>query len=48
MKSPAGSKLLARCKIVGTPATGIPRNTLSMKLGLVYVPNSALKIWMQA
>ena len=47
MRSSAGSELLARCKIVGTPAAGIPRNTVSMKLGLAGVPNSALKIWMQ-
>ena len=48
MKSPAGSELLARCTIVGTPAAGIPRKTVSMKPGLAYVPNLALKIWMQA
>src|ERR1700730_6107033 len=48
MKSPAGSELLARCKIVGTPAAGIPRKTVSMKPGLAGVPNLALKIWMQA
>src|SRR5271169_314276 len=44
MKSPVGSELLARCTIVGTPANGIPRNTLSTKLG----PNTLLKIWTQA
>src|SRR6266849_6463705 len=48
MKSPVGSELRARCTILGTPATGIPRNTLSMKPGLAYVPNLALKIWTQA
>src|SRR5271157_586051 len=47
MKSAAGSVLLARCRIVGTPAAGIPRNTVSMKPGLAGVPNSLLKIWMQ-
>src|SRR5712691_9220197 len=44
MKSPVGSELLARCTIVGTPANGIPRNTLSTKPG----PNILLKIWTQA
>src|SRR5260370_41638718 len=48
MKSPVGSELLARCTIVGTPAAGIPRKTLSMKPGLAYVPNILLKIWTQA
>jgi hypothetical protein len=33
-RSSAGSVLLALCKIVGTPATGIPRNTVSTKPGL--------------
>src|SRR5258708_444196 len=42
MRSSAGSELLARCRIVGTPGAGIPRNTVSMKPG----PNLALKIWM--
>src|SRR6266851_10490760 len=48
MRSSAGSELLARCRIVGTPAAGIPRNTVSTKPGLVGVPNSLLKISMQA
>src|SRR3954470_4449494 len=41
--SPAGLELLARARIVGTPATGSPRNTLSTNLG----PNLALNTWMQ-
>src|ERR687884_336078 len=45
--SPAGLELLGRAKIVGTPATGSPRNTLSTNLGLVGVPNLALNTWMQ-
>src|SRR5260370_22867560 len=45
--SPAGSELLVRCRIVGAPANGSPRNTLSTKPGLAYVPNTLLKIWMQ-
>src|SRR6516165_5760809 len=44
MKSPVGSESLARCKIVGWPAAGIPWNTLSTKPG----PNILLKIWTQA
>src|SRR5262249_48269086 len=44
MKSPAGSEALARCKIVGWPAAGIPWNTLSTKPG----PYTLLKIWTQA
>src|SRR5918911_3747146 len=45
--SPAGLELLGRARIVGTPATGIPRNTLSTNSGLVGVPNLALNTWMQ-
>jgi hypothetical protein len=41
--SPAGLELLARARIVGTPATGSPRNTLSTNLG----PNLALNTWMR-
>jgi hypothetical protein len=47
MRSSAGSELLTRCRIVGTPTAGIPRNTVSTKPGLVGVPNSLLKISMQ-
>src|SRR6266536_2336666 len=44
MKSPVGSELLARCKIVGWPAAGSPWTALSTKPG----PNILLKIWTQA
>jgi hypothetical protein len=45
--SPAGLELLVCCRIVGTPANGIPRNTLSTKPGLACVPNLLLNIWTQ-
>ena len=44
MKSPVGSELLARCKMVGWPAAAIPWNALSTKPG----PYNLLKIWTQA
>src|SRR6516165_11497653 len=44
MKSPVGSELLARCKIVGWPAAATPWNALSTKPG----PYILLKIWTQA
>src|SRR5215216_1075942 len=47
MKSPAGLELLGRAKIVGRPTAATPRNTVSTKFGLAFVPNLALKIWMQ-
>ena len=47
MRSPAGLELLGRARIVGWPTLATPRNTVSTKLGLAYVPNLALKIWMQ-
>ena len=47
MRSPAGLELLGRARIVGWPAVSTPWNTVSTKLGLAFVPNLALKIWMQ-
>ena len=47
MKSPAGSELLARCTIVGSPAAGIPWNTRLDEAG-GRMPNFLLKIWTQA
>src|SRR5215203_2111826 len=47
MKSPAGLELLGRARIVGWPTLATPWNTVSTKLGLAFVPNFALKIWMQ-
>ena len=47
MKSPAGLELLGRARIVGWPTLATPWNTVSTKLGLAFVPNLALKIWMQ-
>lgn len=47
MRSPAGLELLGRARIVGWPTLATPWNTVSTKLGLAFVPNLALKIWMQ-
>ena len=47
MRSPAGLELLGRARIVGWPTLATPRNTVSTKLGLAFVPNLALRIWMQ-
>src|SRR5215217_5991109 len=47
MTSPDGLELLGRARIVGWPTVATPWNTVSTKLGLAFVPNFALKIWMQ-
>src|SRR5829696_8056878 len=47
MRSPAGLELLGRARIVGWPTLATPWNTVSTKLGSAFVPNLALKIWMQ-
>jgi hypothetical protein len=40
-------ELLGRARIVGWPTLATPWNTVSTKLGSAFVPNFALKIWMQ-
>src|SRR5215469_6104451 len=47
MRSPAGLDLLGGATIIGWPAVATPWNTVSTKLGLSFVPNLALKTWMQ-